>query len=749
MRRSPWPVAALALAGLVPGPPAAAAPAPLRHVVALATEIGPRKTGSDADRRAVEYVRAALEEAGLAVELQEVDRVLEADGERIVGSWNVLGRLAGDGAETLIVAAHHDSRGASIPGANDNASGVAVLIETARRVAARPRRLSYLFASFAAEEEGLLGSRHYARGADLSRVRAVVALELVGRGDLLVGPVPGPPPLWAQRALRRAARGAGVRGVVARPLWTLGPRLLDLPYAADHEPFLERGVPAFLIAGTYEGWTYHTPEDAAGIVRGRSLERAVAVLDRLLLDLEAAPPQVAADPHYLPLTLFGRALLVPSAVLWWVGAAALAWTAILALGRIGALMSPRRILEVIRVLVVTAAATALGLSGLFAGEALLERVHGVRHPWMAHHGLHLALAAAGAAGTGWLGLKLFRRIKPTIDPEPYGAAALLIPAAATAATLWRGWPEIACFAAAPLLAFLLSRLTGRIGRKLACGLAGLLPLAALATPADYRALVDLGGFEASLPLLFAATAAAALPFVLHLAHVAAFRDCLHSRIWRRLAGRGVGVAALAVWAALAVAAALLPAYDTRHRQVVRVRQSLDLDARRAGATLLSNDTLRGVSLRGGAGGALDGRRRVVDLPFPAGAPVLETAVARHPADPRRVICAVRLATGRPTDRVAYTFTSRAGFAVPERGAEPRRAYTVTVVAPRTDPEAEFVLDLPESGDLDLAVRAEFDADLLGLDPRGGARVFVHRAAVTATRVLLPAAPGPAVPPPPG
>ncbi|HKN46980.1 MAG TPA: M28 family peptidase, partial [Candidatus Polarisedimenticolia bacterium] len=131
----------------------------LRDVLQLAGAIGPRKTGTEGDRRAVDYVRREMEAAGLAVTLQPVERLLDDDGERSIGSWNVIGRLDGDAPDTILVAAHHDSRGVLVPGANDDASGLAVLLEAARAASARPRRLSYLFVSFCAEEEDLLGSR--------------------------------------------------------------------------------------------------------------------------------------------------------------------------------------------------------------------------------------------------------------------------------------------------------------------------------------------------------------------------------------------------------------------------------------------------------------------------------------------------------------------------------------------------------------------------------------------------------------
>ena len=265
----------------------------------LAGAIGPRKTGTEGDRRAVDYVRREMEAAGLAVTLQPVERLLDEDGERSIGSWNVIGRLDGAAPDTILVAAHHDSHGVLVPGANDDASGLAVLLEAARATAARPRRLSYLFVSFCAEEEDLLGSRSYVRSADLGRIRAVIALELLGRDGIFVAPAPKPPPAWAEKIVIRAARERGVKGLIARPIYVLVPRFIELPFTSDHVPFLEHGVPAFLLAGATPAWTYHTPEDSVLQVRPESLERAGILLDGVLRDLETSAPLRDDDPHFL------------------------------------------------------------------------------------------------------------------------------------------------------------------------------------------------------------------------------------------------------------------------------------------------------------------------------------------------------------------------------------------------------------------------------------------------------------------
>jgi hypothetical protein len=169
------------------------------HVEKLAGEIGPRAhSDRDAVALAVRYISSALARAGLEVRQQG----FESGGET---SINVEGRTpSGRKERTLIVGAHYDTERAS-PGANDNASGVAAMIELARLIGQRELgRCSYRFVAFAREEDGLLGSRAYAR--DLveagTEVRAMLSIDSLGYYSDALGSqslVPG-----ARRGSRRA-----------------------------------------------------------------------------------------------------------------------------------------------------------------------------------------------------------------------------------------------------------------------------------------------------------------------------------------------------------------------------------------------------------------------------------------------------------------------------------------------------------------------------------------------------------------
>jgi hypothetical protein len=168
--------------------------------------------------------------------------------------------------EWVIVAAHFDHlgvRGGKLyPGADDNASGVAMMLEVARSIvqAPKPRKRSLMFIGFDLEEFGLFGSRHFVAHppVPLDRVALFVTADMIGRAlagvcdshVFVIGTEHAP-------ALRpwidESARG--------RPLTVglLGADLLVLN-RSDYGPFRSRGIP-FLFFTTGENPRYHTPED--------------------------------------------------------------------------------------------------------------------------------------------------------------------------------------------------------------------------------------------------------------------------------------------------------------------------------------------------------------------------------------------------------------------------------------------------------------------------------------------------------
>ena len=225
------------------------------------------------------YIAAQLRSAGLEVSyfpFTAVDYGLQVS--RIVS--NVIGTLPGarpEGEGFYIVCAHYDStasgnrdrwpaewRTLPAPGADDNASGVAGVLEAARVLASQPLAYGVRFVFFAGEEQGLQGSRAYAGAlrAEGARLLGVINLDMVAYdsdGD-------GRFQLHAGSAAASQALGAALARNAGRYAPALRPQVLTdtATNRSDHAPFWVEGYPAVLVIedfGRDSTPYYHTMSD--------------------------------------------------------------------------------------------------------------------------------------------------------------------------------------------------------------------------------------------------------------------------------------------------------------------------------------------------------------------------------------------------------------------------------------------------------------------------------------------------------
>ena len=236
-------------------------------------ELGPRPAGSAASRKLARRLRALLPNG----------RFQAVPG----GLRNVIGVVPGrKPTRTILVTAHYDTK--DLPGfvgANDGASGTAVVVELARTL--RPRQLgpTFVFVLFDGEESprgapdtdferyGLRGSKVAARA--FKHAEAMILLDFVGDKDLSI-----PREANSNRRLWTKLRQASARTGNAR---TFPPRtssaVLD-----DHIPFLRRGVPAIdLIDFDFPCW--HKRCDNLSAVSPRSLDSVGETVLELLRSL--------------------------------------------------------------------------------------------------------------------------------------------------------------------------------------------------------------------------------------------------------------------------------------------------------------------------------------------------------------------------------------------------------------------------------------------------------------------------------
>jgi Zn-dependent M28 family amino/carboxypeptidase len=222
----------------------------------------------------------------LGVTASEGERLLGAAGRggfaRLVTSAVLEDRLSsnviaqgGDGPGRVMVGAHLDSVPMG-PGANDNASGSAAVLELARVFAGRPEQARLSLALFGAEEDGLIGSQHHvarlgAEGA--GQYRAMLNLDMVAVGDRFeIGTTGERSRDLAQRAID-AGRALGLR--VGR---------FDASGASDHAPFAQAGVPAVMLHWR-EDPNYHRPTDTPSRIDPEKLAATTRVAARVVEEL--------------------------------------------------------------------------------------------------------------------------------------------------------------------------------------------------------------------------------------------------------------------------------------------------------------------------------------------------------------------------------------------------------------------------------------------------------------------------------
>jgi len=204
--------------------------------------------------------------------------------------YNVVGLLDNGKPNVVVIGAHLDHLGwgdegslhrgerAIHNGADDNASGIAVLLQLARDLAEmdEARGNDYLFIAFSGEEKGLYGSNHWTKHptVPLVELNYMVNLDMVGRLD--------------------SARSIGVNGVGTSPAWAEVPRILagDLKVRtttsgigpSDHTSFYLQEVPAIhFFTGTHAD--YHKPSDDEEKINYDGMLRITRYIESLITTL--------------------------------------------------------------------------------------------------------------------------------------------------------------------------------------------------------------------------------------------------------------------------------------------------------------------------------------------------------------------------------------------------------------------------------------------------------------------------------
>jgi hypothetical protein len=256
----------------------------------------------------IEMVSADLEELFSFLKQifseNSVHLIIEAEViPKEIFTYNTVGHLKGNNPEVsdqfVIIGAHHDHLGmggrgsssrhqdtvATHYGADDNASGVAGVIEIAQHMISRSPDRSFVFTTFGAEELGLHGSKYFSENptVDLSSVQAMINLDMIGR-------------LNEERQLQIG--GIGTSPIFRELLDSLNTTYnFTMAYSeagygpSDHSSFYAKDVPVlFISTGAHPD--YHTPSDSPDKINFEGMLEVLHFVSDLAYELSNMPEKI-------------------------------------------------------------------------------------------------------------------------------------------------------------------------------------------------------------------------------------------------------------------------------------------------------------------------------------------------------------------------------------------------------------------------------------------------------------------------
>lgn len=250
-----------------------------QHLENLVGERNPFTRPEHLDK-ADQYISHQFETMGLEVTREKV----EYEGTQ---SYNILGHKHGDmdANGLFVLAAHYDSVPDS-PGADDNASAVAALLEIAHNLSQTSMKNPLIFSAFTLEEYGFLGAKNFiARDPQRkNRISGMISLEMVGFKNTEPGSQSYPPYVDPRQypdtgdfiAVVANEPSAGLAQAVAEGMAHTTPSLkvetLVVPgqgesftevRLSDHSPFWDAGIPAIMVTDTafFRNPNYHLHGD--------------------------------------------------------------------------------------------------------------------------------------------------------------------------------------------------------------------------------------------------------------------------------------------------------------------------------------------------------------------------------------------------------------------------------------------------------------------------------------------------------
>jgi hypothetical protein len=394
----------------------------------LCVKIGPRPMGSANERAALKW--AVERFRGFGADTAYVMIVPEARGTINTNSGVAIGIFHGATDSTIVIGGHIDSSGREIPGANDDGSGTACVIELARVWSERPRRFKLLFAAFGGEESGLVGSKYFVdHYAAIGKVKLMLQIDMAGSAEALIPFIDvytHQAPEWLVEDAYAIDRALGYNSLeYPTHFFSLNNALKDRGAGSDHQPFLEKNIPAIDFTAGVNTSPIHTQRDKIEFISKPMLARSGRLVDALLKKYQEQGIPASTKGNYMLWQAFGGRLYIPAWLITSTNIAALVigvfafyWSR---KNRVLIEKSQRVKFSGFKIFIMM-----IGIAIFMQlGEAAMQIVKGIRYPWFVPLNHYLWFTALWTLGGIWLASQLTRKWQFSSEPYVYVKRALI------------------------------------------------------------------------------------------------------------------------------------------------------------------------------------------------------------------------------------------------------------------------------------------------------------------------------------
>ena len=268
-----------------------------KHVIYITENIGARPAGSVGDKQIQNYLISQFTGFGLTTHLQKIDTEVVDGTEIVVSSANVIATVVGkDTSKSIIIGAHHDTVDDTVVGANDNGTGLAVMLALAEYYSKNKPPVTIHFVGFAAEEADLAGSKYFVNHfSDIKSVKAMINLDMLGEKELIVSSGSDGVDYWIVEFLQNHVEKGSV---VFHNSYFLGAKQLG-QVSSDYGSFLEKDIPSIGFSSRIIPSRYHSSNDIESYVEYTNLINSYNVTKRLIPYIDKTTKFSTSSDYYV------------------------------------------------------------------------------------------------------------------------------------------------------------------------------------------------------------------------------------------------------------------------------------------------------------------------------------------------------------------------------------------------------------------------------------------------------------------